>query len=498
MKKLALIGSSGGNFYRLGGNAPEEMLRTLLRTMAVADFEWQDALFVAADRSFDQKTNDDARASLYILEEGHLKHIGQGTIQDINQRAAQYDVEIAERIDAGDIDGLVAISSDPQGINKHAVAAAARKAIPIVGTGGTSMAAIQQAGGNVITISGTTGTSVETRSLSFLYAFRRFWHIQKVSSRFRFAMPRTGTGVMTAALPAFIALTVAASLNQITWLRQSDFFQTAQHALPILLTVLVAQQVTRLNSLALAASILAGVFAAPYGLFAGILSGLICGNLVENVFRLCLVARFPLTAANIVTVCSSGLLPGLLLTTGLANLLLSIERAIPNFIQYIFAVQPLLIGGLLGLSMWLLIIRGGYHAIVLPLILIELAVSGYSMIGAFDMLCLVGIASGMNFAYFVFHHSPSAARGLVQTACFGTYVESVYPYFKNKLIFIITLADAAVIGAATAQLQLRGSAYIPAFFAPILSSSPLTYGCLLIAAFLLSALTTLFALFCQR
>ncbi|MFT9427764.1 MAG: hypothetical protein ABF586_11430, partial [Sporolactobacillus sp.] len=70
------------------------------------------------------------------------------------------------------------------------------------------------------------------------------------------------------------------------------------------------------------------------------------------------------------------------------------------------------------------------------------------------------------------------------------YVESVYPYFKNKLIFIITLADAAVIGAATAQLQLRGSAYIPAFFAPILSSSPLTYGCLLIAAFLLSALTT--------
>src|SRR5690606_371088 len=80
-----------------------------------------------------------------------------------------------QQIDAGHIDGIILMSADPNGTNKEAIAAAIRKRIPIVGTGGTSMAITSSKGGHVIAASGTTGTTNRTRAVSFLSSLAKYW-----------------------------------------------------------------------------------------------------------------------------------------------------------------------------------------------------------------------------------------------------------------------------------------------------------------------------------
>ena len=85
-----------------------------------------------------------------------LKRLLAGRSSALLRQAAALDEQLAKLIDEGAIDGLVLMSSDPKGVNSKAVAAAARKKIPAVGTGGTSIANTQAAGVRVISASGTT------------------------------------------------------------------------------------------------------------------------------------------------------------------------------------------------------------------------------------------------------------------------------------------------------------------------------------------------------
>ena len=66
----------------------------------------------------------------------------------------------------------------PKGVNAKAVAAAARKQIPAVGTGGTSIANTQAAGVRVISASGTTGTTNRTRAVAFISALSKEWKLK--------------------------------------------------------------------------------------------------------------------------------------------------------------------------------------------------------------------------------------------------------------------------------------------------------------------------------
>lgn len=474
MKRLALIGSSGGNFYRLGGSDPEQMLTGLIQSFQSNDFDLAALLFVAADQSLDKK-QEGATATLYIYENNQLKKAGQGSLHMINQRAMHYDSALAAHIETGAIDGLIAISSDPLGINVRSVTATIRAELPIAGTGGTSMATIQSSGGHVISVSGTTGTSNETRALSLASAFVRHWKIQQGFRKYLPNLAIDWSGLMTSGLPAFMVLTLVASSTRFSWLQGNNFFHTVQDALPVVLAVLAVHRIAKLGEMTLIAGILAGGLAASYGVIAGLFAGVLCGITVQIIFRQCLKWAFPLTAANVLTVSLSGLLPGILMHVGAGSLLLRLELFVPVALGHLLAMQPIVIGAALGVLMWFFILKGGYHAVVLPLLLMELADSGFSYLGAFDMICLVLVAAGINLANYLFDHKRSARTGLFMNLLFGTLVESIYPSLRDKRLFVLVLVAAGASGAFAGQFQLRGTAYIPALLAPFLSTSPRDY-----------------------
>lgn len=491
LKRLALIGSSGGNFYRLGGSDPEQMLTDLIQSFQSTDFELANLLFVAADQSLDKK-QEAVTATLYIYENNQLKKVGQGSLHAINQQAARYDSELAAQIEQSAVDGLITISSDPLGINARSVDAAIRAELPIAGTGGTSMATIQSSGGLVISVSGTTGTSNETRTLSLVAAFVRHW---KIRQGFRKYIPNLAidwSGLMTSGLPAFIVLTLVAASTRFSWVQQNSFFHTVQDALPVVLAVLAARRIAKFGEMTLIAGILAGSLAASYGVIAGLFAGVLCGITAQLLFQQCLKWAFPLTAANLLSVSVSGLLPGILLHVGAGNLLLRLQLFVPDTLGHLLAVQPIVIGATLGVLMWFFILKGGYHAVVLPLLLIELAGSGFSYLGAFDLICLVLVAAGINLANYLFDHSKSARTGLFMNLLFGTLVESVYPSLKNKRLFVFILVVAGASGAFVAQLQLRGTAYIPVLLAPFLSTSLRDYLFVMLGTVILSFLAATF------
>src|SRR5699024_9882212 len=104
-------------------------------------------------------TKDSTKASLYVLKEETPVSVFRGSLKDTNQTASDYDNEISALIRDEKIDGLILMSIDPNGANKQAIEAAVEKNIPIVGTGGTAMATVSSKGANVISTSGTTGTT---------------------------------------------------------------------------------------------------------------------------------------------------------------------------------------------------------------------------------------------------------------------------------------------------------------------------------------------------
>jgi hypothetical protein len=60
--------------------------------------------------------------------------------------------------------------------------------------------------------------------------------------------------------------------------------------------------------------------------------------------------------------------------------------------------NPIIAGILAGAPMWPAIIGGSYHAVILPIVLLEMENTGHSFLGAVDMLGLVMVAAGISLA----------------------------------------------------------------------------------------------------
>jgi len=69
MKKIAIIGSSGGNLYNLGGSFPEKLLAEISVQCDAAGFEVAAVQFIAAEASMDG-VKLTTPASLYSLSDG--------------------------------------------------------------------------------------------------------------------------------------------------------------------------------------------------------------------------------------------------------------------------------------------------------------------------------------------------------------------------------------------------------------------------------------------
>lgn len=137
MKKIAIIGSSGGNLYNLGGAEPEKLLQEIYQQCEAAGVNVAAVQFIAAEASMDV-AKPDTPASVYALtteNQQKPQRIFQGKLSEVNTSVVESDRQIAEMIRRGEIDGIVVMSADPVKANQAVFAAAVEMNTPIVGTG---------------------------------------------------------------------------------------------------------------------------------------------------------------------------------------------------------------------------------------------------------------------------------------------------------------------------------------------------------------------------
>ncbi|WP_445486574.1 PTS sugar transporter [Niallia sp. 03133] len=486
MKKIVIIGSSGGNLFNLGGANPTKLLREILLQSEAAGLQVSNIQFIAASESMD-KAKDTTKAAIYSINENQLIEIFQGTLNEANIEAKSLDEKIAEQIRQGDIDGVITMSIDPNIVNKEVIAASIEMNIPIVGTGGTSMALITSQGANVIASSGTTGTTNRTRAITFISSLCKYGDLKynpiigspkeiQGSSSSNVWKNINIRGIMIASLPGFIAMALILALSRIPALNGlSEVFDIMINALPIMLAVIAAKQVSDLDEVSIIAGVVAGVLSVKGGIIGGLIGGIGAGILVQFLFNKCLQWKFPMTTINIVAGGISGLISGLIVFYLIGPIALQAGNLIKSILEQAVAFNPVVAGILAGILIWPAILGGVYHAAILPIVLLEMEKTGNSFLGAVDMVGLVMVAAGINLANIIAPRDKGEAAvatpGFLINMGFGTFVESAYPFmFSNKIVFGGALISAGLGGALVGLFNVRGTAYVPAFTAPLLSN----------------------------
>lgn len=470
-KHIAVIGSSGGNLYNQGGSDPKAMMKEIFTQADSAGIEVSFIQFIGAEATMDNISMD-TKARLYTLEGGQVVCGEAAALKEINQQAAALDEQLAKLIDEGAIDGLVLMSSDPKGVNSKAVAAAARKKIPAVGTGGTSIANTQAAGVRVVSASGTTGTTNRTRAVAFVSALAKEWglkYMPVIGSSAAGSAQAQGSvfkrinfrGIMMASMPGFIAMALCLALSKIPGLGGlEDVFNTLIGILPVILAAIAAKQVSGLDEVGIVAGVIAGIMSVDGGILGGLIAGF------AGMYAIAPVALW------------------------FGNLVKTIIEACLTF-------SPLLAGAVAGLLIWPAIIGGVYHAAILPIVLLEMESTGFSFLGAVDMTGLVMVSAGITLANVLFPRQKSDAAvalpGFLINLGFGTFVEASYPFmFSNKLVFGGAILASTVASALVGLLGVRGTAYVPSVMAPFLANeghTPQFALCMLVAMALAFVIT---------
>ena len=120
MKKIAIIGSSGGNLYNLGGAEPEKLLQEIYQQCEAAGVTVAAVQFIAAEASMDVAKPDPPAAVYALTTENNTKpqRIFQGKLSEVNASVVESDRQIAGMIRRGEVDGIVVMSADPVKANQ--------------------------------------------------------------------------------------------------------------------------------------------------------------------------------------------------------------------------------------------------------------------------------------------------------------------------------------------------------------------------------------------
>ena len=110
MKRLAIVGSSGGNLYNQGGNDPYGMMKEIFTQAGAAGVEVGYIQFIGTTGSMDT-ISEDAKAKLYFLRNGEVAESEEMSLKEINKLSEKYDEELAGLIREGKID-LIVLGAD--------------------------------------------------------------------------------------------------------------------------------------------------------------------------------------------------------------------------------------------------------------------------------------------------------------------------------------------------------------------------------------------------
>lgn len=514
MKKIAFIGSSGGNLFKQGGNDIHGMMKELLAQTNAAGMEIAAVQYILASSSMDM-ADPSNKACLYTFKDGNLHLEKEDTLANINEAALTVDAEIAEMIKNGQIDGVMFVSAEPEKINHRTFAEAIQAGLPLAGTGGSSVAKVQSMGGRLLSASGTTGTTNRTRAVAFTTAFAREWGIH-----YRPVIGKTGSkaaesmqgniwkrinfrGIMMTSLPAFIAMALCLALGKIPVFGElSDVFDTLVAAIPVVICAIAAKQISGLDEVGVVAGIVSGILAVDGGIIGGLAVGILAGIFSYYIILFCFRYNVPGTTANIAAGGIGGLAAGLIGKFLIAPVALWLGNGICSLINAAIDVNPVLAGALAGFLIWPAIIGGVYHAAILPIVLLEMEEAGFSFLGAIDMTGLVMVSAGITLANVIFPKekgdSAAALPGFLVNVCFGTFVEAAYPFmFSSRIVFAGALISAGISGALVGLFDVRGTAYVPSIIAPGMANEGHSIQfliCMLTAALLAFIFTSLYNL----
>ena len=500
MKRLAVLGSSGGNLYNQGGSDPYGMMKEIFTQAGSADIEVAFVQFVGTTGSMDT-IKPDAPAKLYTLDaDGTLTESKEMTLAEINEMAKLTDAELAQRIRDGRIDGIMLMSCDPKGINKEALTAAAERSLPVAGTGGSSMADTQSLGCRVIAASGTTGTTNRTRAVSAIAAFSKEWGIKyrPVIGSSKAAQAAEGgsvwkrinfRGIMMTSMPGFIAMALCLALSKIPGLSPlEDVFNSLVGILPIIVAAIAAKQVSGMDEVGVVAGVVCGAMSVDGGILGGLVVGILAGVFVYYISQFCYTHRVPGTTTNIAAGGIGGLAAGLIGKFAIAPVALMAGNGIKAAIDWALTVNGTVAGIVAGFAIWFAIIGGVYHAAILPIVLLEMEAQGFSFLGAIDLCGLVMVSAGIQLANILLPKVKSdrvaCIPNLFVNLVFGTFVEAAYPFmFASRKVFAGAIAAATISGLAVGALNVKCTAYVPCFVAPFVSNDKIagTIICMIIA-----------------
>lgn len=486
--RLVVLGSSGGNLRSQGGDDPAGLLGEVLRQAHAADMDVVAIQFVEAEASMDSATPD-TPASLWELHDGVPQVTMSGPLAEVDARAREVDARLARLIGAGGADALVLISADPADTNRLTVTAAATALLVGAGTGGTSIARAEEMGVRLVSASGTTGTTSTTRAVSYIAGLASHWGLpySPVLGHAPSGAGGAGSepawrrisirGIMVASIPAFIALALVLATSKIPGLDGlSGLFDTLIAGLPVVVAAVAARRVSGLDEVGMVAGVVSGILSTDGGLIGGLVGGILSGLVAAWLLGWTLAHRFPATTANIVVGGLAGLLPGLLVHYALAPATSWLGEGVKDAISAMVTFSPLLAGAAAGAVIWFALMGGVYHAVILPLVLLEMGQKGFSFFGAIDMVCLVMVSLGIALANVARPRSSGeralAGSGALVNFFFGTFVEASYPFmFSDKRIFATAIGSATAAGAVVGLTGAEATAYVPAFVAPFVATT---------------------------
>lgn len=487
MKKIAFIGSSGGNLFKQGGSDIHGMMKEILLQTGAAQMQVAAVQYILASSSLDT-AGPDSPARLFTWKDGELHLEKEGTLSQINEAALEVDARIAQMVREGQIDGVMFVSAEPEKVNHLTFQAAIEAELPLAGTGGSSVAKVQSMGGRVLSASGTTGTTSRTRAVAFTTAFAREWGV-----RYRPVIGKTGAqaaenlqtniwkrinfrGIMMTSLPAFIAMALFLAISRIPVLSDlSGVFDTLVASIPVVICAIAARQVSGLEEVGVVAGIVSGVLAVDGGIIGGLIAGIVAGVFSYYISIFCFRHNIPGTTANIAAGGLGGLAAGLIGMYLISPAALWLGNLICDAINAAIDINPVLAGALAGVLIWPAIIGGVYHAAILPIVLLEMEEAGFSFLGAIDMTGLVMVSAGIILANVLFPkdkgQAAAALPGFLVNVCFGTFVEAAYPFmFSSRIVFGGALISACASGALVGLFNVRGTAYVPSVVAPAMAN----------------------------
>ncbi|CAB9508597.1 phosphotransferase system component [Seminavis robusta] len=456
--------------------------------------------------------------------------IRSGLLQDVNQTCRELSQKLARSIrgesssdDSNNVSALICISVSVD-IFAETLQAASSSDIPVTGTGGTSLALA--ASRYQIRLVGNAGGSVAntslTRAVSYVHALATAMNVPYQPWR----KPQASHGprwrsILNACLPAFWGVcllrrsllsinsflesngdgVIPVQYNPLARILSFQEDNNMEPLLPLLLLVLerhalptACAVVTACSSTTTATNhggvdtssrIMASVVAstvASRSLLAGMLAGYLVARWQEKILIHCVLHNVPATMTNLLAtggvgaVIAAMLLPVSPLLQSLTALMrYAIECSVSMTTIHDVQFLPSSMAGniSLGAFLWGCLCCygskvGWYHALFLPLILVEMELGGASFLGAIDELTLVLVCAGICAANLVsacwLIKKPALLTDANRALCwravrinllYGDFVEACYPEMEQNVL--VNVSGYVASGLSSAILVARSS-----------------------------------------